>query len=123
MNDAIKKLIEEMKRAFPDGHPDFIPMTIAEIELHSNKNHDYAKGGKPTGNFDRVSKILSLYPGLDISKPETVAIVYLLKQLDAALWLSAQGHIAVVQGQDERWEDVSVYSKLIRLILKDGDKK
>ena len=118
---VLQELEEILRRRFPHGHEGFIPMTLKEMELHSQKNHDYAHGGKATGNFDRVGAILALYPGLDFSKSQNVAVVYMLKQLDAALWLECQGHTAVVQSQDERWEDVSVYAKIIRLIL--GGKK
>jgi len=119
----LDKIIETLRKEFPFGHEDFIPMTVQEMKLHNEKNHDYAHGGKATGNFDRVANILAQYPGLDLSKPSVVATVYLLKQLDAALWLAAKGHIAKIQGQDERWEDVSVYAKIIRLLLFEEDKK
>lgn len=117
---TLQELEEVLRRRFPHGHRGFIPMTIKEMDLHSKKNHDYAHGGKATGNFDRVAAIVAMYPGLDISKPQNIAVVYLLKQLDAALWLECQGHSAVVQGQDERWEDVSVYAKIVRLLLGGG---
>ena len=106
-----------MRKVFPYGHPDFIIMTLREMELHSTKNYDYAHGGDPLGNFDRVAKFFSNYPGLDLSKPEVVAAVYMMKQLDAALWLMCQGHEAKVEGIGERMGDVSVYSKIIRLII------
>ena len=105
-----------LKEIFPNGHPDFIPMVLAEIALHSTKNHDYAHGGKPTGNFDRVAAILAMYPGLELGSAPVVAIVYLLKQLDAALWLKNQGHVAQVEGEAERWKDISVYAKLISIL-------
>ncbi len=117
---GVNELARTLRELYPHGHEGFIPMTMAEMELHSTKNHDYAHGGKPTGNFDRVANILAQYPGLDISKPWNVATVYLLKQLDAALWLECKGHKAAVEGVDARWGDISVYSKIIRLLIKEG---
>lgn len=119
-NPTIDELIDILHRRFPYGHPGFIPMTLDEMQLHSLKNHDYAHGGKPTGNFDRVARILSMYPGMDFSKSQNVAVTYLLKQLDAALWLENQGHTAIVQDAGERWRDVSVYAKIIILLLGEG---
>lgn len=113
-------LVRSLRELYPYGHERFIPMTLDEMQLHSTKNHDYAFGGKATGNFDRVANILDQYPGLNMSRPWNVATVYLLKQLDAALWLECKGHDAKVEGQDARWGDVSVYSKIIRLLIKEG---
>ena len=114
--------IETLLRGmFPHGHKDFIPMCIDDMNLHSDKNHDYAHGGKATGNFDRVAKILALYPGLSMSSAATVAIIYLMKQLDAALWLRSSRHTAKVQGSNERWQDVSVYAKIISILEKEEE--
>jgi hypothetical protein len=115
-----KELIGYLKELFPYGHPDFIGKCVGEMDLHSRKNHDYAFGGDPVGNFDRVANILAQYPGLDPSKPNVVAVIYLLKQLDAALWMEAKGHTAAVEGVDERWQDISVYSKIISILVTEG---
>jgi len=119
---TIGELSDGLRRRYPYGHPGFVPMTLDEIDLHSRKNHDYAHGGKPTGNFDRVGALVAMYPGIDWSKPHNVATMYALKQLDAVLWLESQGIDGAVEGKDARWGDISVYSKLIRLILKDNAK-
>jgi hypothetical protein len=123
-----KKLTEEstvnaLQKLFPHGHKGFIPMTIEEIELHSKKNLDYARGGKPAGNFDRVGAIVGRYPGINWGKPQNVAIFYLLKQLDAYLWLESQGEEGEVEGKDARLGDVSVYTKIARLIIRDEKKE
>jgi hypothetical protein len=106
-----------LKEMFPYGHPDFIRMCLDEAKLHSLKNFDYAQGGDPMGNFARVSNILKQYPGLDMGKPEIVAVIYLLKQMDAALWMMAKGHTAKVETPVVRWKDVSVYAKIIMCLL------
>jgi hypothetical protein len=102
------------------GHPLFRTLTEEELALHDAKNEDYAGEGDPLGNFHRVSHILSAYPGLDLSKSEVVALVYMLKQLDAALWMLSQGYEGKVEDVDTRLRDVHVYAKLARVLRRLG---
>ena len=97
-------------------HPMFLELTKDELELHAAKNKDYAQGGDTLGNFKRVASILNNYPNLDLSKPEIVGIIYMLKQLDAALWMLSQGYEGEVEDVDTRLRDVHVYGKLVRLL-------
>lgn len=122
MSDPKQTAIDALKVAFPHGHPQFLPTTVAELQLHSDKNHDYAAGGKPTGNFDRVAAILALYPGLKLSDPKVVALTYALKQLDAVLWGISNGIKQKVEGLKERLGDISVYSKIVMCIVDDEAK-
>ena len=96
------------------GHPDFYRMTIDEMELHSAKNRDYAREGNPLGNFYRVSKVLTEM-GMSIS-PALVAIVYAMKQLDAAVQMLTHGYEGDVENVDTRLRDVHVYMKLARIL-------
>lgn len=112
---------EIVKGLFPYGHKDFAEITLKELELHSNKNHDYAKGGPALGNFDRVSAILALYPNLKLSDNRVVALVYALKQLDAVLWGISEGIIHKVEGLNSRLQDISVYSKLVQCMNLDRE--
>jgi hypothetical protein len=102
------------------GHPKFYDLTKEEIELYSAKNKDYAQGGDPLGNFKRVSAIKSLYPNLKWDSPTGVALGYMLKQLDAAFWMLAQGYEGEVENVDTRLRDVHIYIKIAR-ILHDED--
>uniref|UniRef100_A0A6M3JZL2 Uncharacterized protein n=1 Tax=viral metagenome TaxID=1070528 RepID=A0A6M3JZL2_9ZZZZ len=86
------------------------------MELHSEKNHDYAQGGDPLGNFKRVATILGLYPNLRLSNPEVVALVYSMKQLDATLWMLSRGYEGSVENVGTRLGDVAVYTKLARIL-------
>lgn len=113
----IRRLI---KKGHPHGHPLFIPITLEEIALHSKKNHDYAAGGDPLGNFTRVSMILMQYPNLDLSDPAIVAMVYMLKQLDAYLWAKSNGHDLKVEGLDGRLADISIYAKIVRCMEREN---
>ena len=105
--------VEPTKR---HGHPRFYEITAEEQELHDKKNHDYAAGGDPLGNFKRVSQFFAMYPGLKLSDPAVVAIAYAMKQVDAYLWLKSNGHRAKVEGYGARLQDISVYAKITRII-------
>ena len=99
------------------GHPDFERMTMKELELHAAKNRDYAKGGDPLGNFKRVSKALTDM-GFPIS-PTMVGIVYMFKQLDAALHMLTEDYEGEVENVDTRLQDVHIYAKLARILHKE----
>lgn len=119
MKDTMLGFVEMLRQAFPYGHPEFIPMLVEKAKLHSDKNHDYAKGGNPLGNFDRVAGILGQYPGLKLNDPVIVMLIYALKQVDAILWGFAQGIEQKVEGPIDRLGDVLVYSGIAICALKD----
>ncbi len=95
----------------------FYELLDKEKALFEVKNHDYARGGSVTGNFDRVSRILSLYPGLDVANPATVCLIYMFKHLDAILMALSSSTESRVESLDQRLMDISVYAKLLMLIL------
>lgn len=119
---GIETAVAALREACPHGHPEFIPMLVSQAKLHSDKNHDYAKGGSPLGNFERVGAILALYPGLDPSDPVIVMMIYALKQLDAFLWGKAKGIQQKVEGSVERLGDINVYSGIAICAEKDKAK-
>ena len=104
------------------GHPRFLELMDNAIALHSAKNKDYAQGGNPLGNFQRVSAIKKLYKGLPWDSPTGTAIDYMLKQLDAALNMYANGYEGEIEGFEKRMMDVCVYSPLI-IINKEEETK
>jgi hypothetical protein len=108
-----------LRQRYPNGHPKFLPITLAEIALHDAKNHDYTKGGNSLGNFERVSTILGLYPNLKLSDQRVVALVAAMKQLDAVLWGLNSGIIHKVEGANERLRDISVYAKIVQCMNED----
>lgn len=118
--ETTKKLLKEK---FNYGHPDFVDITFDEMDLHSKKNKDYAKGGNSLGNFNRVSNILSNYPNLDLSQPKVVALVYAMKQLDAVLWMWSQKYEGEVEGVQDRLRDIHIYMKLIRILAKEENEQ
>jgi len=92
-------------------------LTLEELHLYEAKNKDYTGNqGDTYGNFNRVSSILSLYPKLKLSNPQVVAMVYLLKQLDAAMWMLSEGYEGRIENVDTRLMDVHVYAKIARLL-------
>ena len=98
------------------GHPKYLKLTEDELALHSRKNWDYTKGGDTLGNFKRVASILSNYPGLDVSDPAVVSLVFMLKQLDAAFWMICQGYDGKVETIDKRLQDSHIYIKIARIL-------
>jgi hypothetical protein len=103
-----------------NGHPRFYALTAKENELHDKKNHDYASGGDPLGNFKRVALILGQYPGLDLSDPTVVALVFAMKQIDATLWGLCKKIEHKVEGITARMQDISVYTKLAQVLYEEG---
>lgn len=100
------------------GHPRFYEILEELAQLHSDKNHDYAEGGNPLGNFNRRAVILGQYPGLDFSDPAVIPLTDMLKQLDALLWFYSNKHEAKVEGKVGRVKDVAVYS-VLNMILEE----
>ncbi len=109
----------QLREQFPHGHKSFLPITIRELQLHSDKNHDYAAGGDALGNFKRVATLLGQYPALNLSDPKVVALVYALKQLDAVLWGLNSGIVHKVEGLASRLQDISVYAKIVQCMLEE----
>ncbi len=119
--EVIKAALEaQLKVHFPNGHPDFIPLCLEEIELHSQKNADYAggEGNDPLGNFNRVSDMLCEW-GFDIPS-WGVAWIYLMKQVDCVGNMIGQGYNGEVEGITKRLQDISVYAKLIQILYDEG---
>ncbi len=103
-----------LRGEFPHGHWQFLPTVLKQLELHSQKSHDYSKGGDPLGNFKRVAAILALYPKLNLADPRVVAMVYSLKQMDAVLWGLSEQIVQKVEGLNPRLDDVSNYATLVQ---------
>ena len=111
---------ELLRLEWPHGHPEFVNRLLELMKLHSDKNHDYAMGGPPLGNFDRVSQIMRMYPDFPWATPYGVATCYMLKQLDAYMWQQRTGFQPKVEGVESRLSDVTVYSQIILLALREA---
>lgn len=120
VNEYARALSGDSKEALEQfGHPRFYKMCDDEKLLHSRKNHDYASGGDPLGNFKRVAVLMTIYKGVEWDTPYGNAIVQMLKQFDAVLWALARKTKLKVEGFYDRFRDISVYSKLIPIMLDD----
>lgn len=114
MSEPIKYVPNEMFSA-KKGHPRFHEIIQAMSDLHGKKNTDYAAGTVegPLGSFERVSKIMRLYPGMDWASPFGVAMAFMLKQFDAGLTLKAQKRESVTgEPVAARLTDIAVYTVL-----------
>jgi hypothetical protein len=98
----------------------FTRLVNEEKALLVQKNHDYAGKGDPLGNFKRRAQILALYPDLDLSKPAAVAVVDILKQLDSVLYGLSTGNDLKVEGYESRLRDISIYAKLLTIIVQEA---
>ena len=100
-NQAFADLITQaLDRYAPQGHPDFNDIVLGIVKLHSDKNHDYARGGDPLGNFKRSVDILGKYWHVFATPegPAVLAILYAMKQIDNVLWSLSQGGENVCEG-------------------------
>ena len=104
------------------GHPDFAKIAARLVRLHSDKNHDYAEAGDTLGNFHRVARWLSLYPGLNPASPLVVLLMYQAKHLDAILHQLAQNKVPKVDDLEDRFGDMAVYNILAMCELHDAGK-
>ena len=120
MQEDLAKAVEILRKHFPNGHPSYLELTLDELDLHSKKNDDYARGGDSLGNFRRAAHMFEQYPGLGLGLPEVQALVYAMKQLDASLWMLSQGYEGKVEDVDTRLRDVHNYAKLARLLHREG---
>lgn len=125
MNEA--EITQKIKEIFGDefhGHPMFYKILAEMAMLHSRKNQDYASKEKPLQNFERVAMWCKEYNLVTLGNEEVkVAIIYMLKQLDAALKLLMTGQKAVVEGIPKRLRDVAVYTILEEIILEETKKQ
>lgn len=101
------------------GHPLFYRLTEEEVNQYERKNADYANQTRPMGNFERVGRILSLYPALSLGDPTVVCLVYMLKQLDCVLHLLEEKREGTVEGVDSRLADVHTYAKIARIVYRE----
>jgi len=110
---------------YKHGSPKFYKLIEEEAELHDKKNADYAEAGDVWGNFDRVAHLVDFYNLLNapISTRVKVAIIYMLKQLDCALNAFGKGKKMKVEGIKERFQDISVYSKIITILSEEKNGK
>jgi len=103
---------------------EFVPSQFAKdmmdiIKMYHIKNHDYAHGGDPMGNFKRVAAFKQLYPTMPWDTPMGVCLSYMLKQLDCVMWGMANNIEHKVEGIDDRLKDVVCYAAIARVLARE----
>lgn len=96
------------------GHPEFYEKIDELKKLHSDKNHDYCGDGDPLGNFHRVASLLGFHPA-------KVALIYMMKQVDAVADSMIDGRELKVEGLKGRLQDIAVYATLMQILLEEND--
>jgi hypothetical protein len=104
----------------PTFHESFEELLNVEQELLEKKNAGYAGSGDPLGNFRRVAHLMENYPKFKYAAPEGICLFYMLKHFDAILWAFCDEQADTTELK-ERLVDISIYSKLIILMLIKGD--
>ena len=103
------------------GHPKFYEILDELRRLHDSKNADYATKDDPLQNFTRVAEWGKRYHLITEGKePVKVAVMYMLKQLDACLKLLMHNEKGQVEGIPERLNDVAVYSIIARILYEES---
>ena len=117
-----KTILAALDSLAPHGHPDFNDIVLSLVKLHSDKNHDYARGGDPLGNFKRAADILGKYWHVFATPegPAILALMYSIKQVDAVLWSLSQGGENVCEGIDGKLRDMAVYSLLALIMVEEA---
>lgn len=92
-----------------------------EFKLFVSKNTEYSGKDDIHGNPIRVSKILSLYPNLKLSNPETILIVYMMKHLDSILYNLSNNNKMSIESYKERLIDLAIYINFLILLIERGD--
>jgi hypothetical protein len=121
-----RELLDKIRETNPWGHPKFSEIFLDHIKLHSEKNFDYARGGRPLGNFERVARILALYPEFPFNSPSGVATMFLLKQLDAVMWAMCRENATGMKENKEsikdRRKDITIYSGILECMDSDSSR-
>jgi len=105
------------------GHPDFYKLTEEEIELHNKKNYQYASAKDPLGNFNRVGVLcrkVMLNP--DIPDNLKIGMVLMAKQIDAVYDIIGEGKQNTVESVEDKFRDISVYSKINHIMYREQKK-
>jgi hypothetical protein len=105
------------------GHPKFYSILNEMAKLHDAKNSDYATKEDPLGNFKRVGELAKKYKLVTEGKESVkIAVIYMMKQLDACLKLLGNNQEGKVEGFNTRMMDISVYSILTIILYEESEK-
>ena len=105
------------------GHPDFYKLTEGEIELHNKKNYQYASDKDPLGNFRRVGVLChKVLNNPNIPDNIKIGMVLMAKQIDAVYDIIGEGKQNTVESVEDKFRDISVYSKINHIMYREQKK-
>lgn len=99
------------------GHPKFKTIVEELLELHSEKNRQYATPDKPLANFYRTGRIIAkmLKPGIP---PEIASCLsFMSKQIDGVYEIVGEGKENTIESLTDKLRDIAVYAVLMMILV------
>ena len=115
--------IDVLRASLPYGHPHFVGIAYDMMHLHNDKNRQYASGGHPLGNFQRVANIMRNYQNLEQGDPAVALIGMVIKQIDNILWSLDQKRFYKQEQVMAHLGDVAVYFTILQCMWQDAQSK
>jgi hypothetical protein len=103
------------------GHPKFYELGEQENDLYSAKHYQYATDSDPMSNFRLCGNLIRkmLKPGVD---PTIAAALCLMsKQVVGIYEIVGEGKTDTIESLEDKLKDVGIYSRIIRILLQEGD--
>lgn len=108
--ETLKKTLDKKRY----GHPRFYELLDMEAKLHSRKAHDYASDEDALSNFRQVAAFIGV-------RPAQVALMFLATKFYRLQNLTARGNAPMNESVLDTLNDISIYSKLYRILLEEED--
>ena len=103
------------------GHPRFKEIVEEIVQLHSEKNRQYATKETPLGNFYRTGNIIKkmLKPGI---LPELASCLsFMSKQVDGVYEIVGEGKQNTIESLHDKLRDITVYSILAMILIEEAN--
>lgn len=106
-----------MKKEYHHAHPRVIEIFEELMELHNRKNHQYATGEDPLGNFNRrAEQTAGKFIKDGLNKPLCVVLGDMSKQVDAVFDMVGRQKKNTVEEVDDKLRDIAVQA-VIAIVL------
>jgi len=117
--NKLEKLIKDLKNGKYYGHPGFYKIILEELELHSNKNKQYATQDDPLANFKRTGRLIKKLLKPNINPALASAMILMSKQVDAVYEMVGEGKKDTVEELEDKFKDISIYANLCIILLRE----